>query len=155
MNRIQKIAIIGGIIVAGISSVVSTYGSHRPDEIDPPTSPRLSSLAPNSPSGGTHQHYIPQVYDVTNTLIAESRCCFFTGRWILQPINIVSPIIASALIGFGEYYIDNNPSTARLLNGIGLGFSILDFISGVLLVKVDNKLQGIDEVVQYRRGAEG
>lgn len=97
--------------------------------------------------------YIPQAYDITPTLVAESRCCFFTSRWILQPINVISPLIATGLVAVGEYYINSNPSTARLLNGIGLGFSLLDFISGVLLLKVDNKLEGIDKAIHQRRNS--
>lgn len=165
MNKIQRIAVIGGIIgivasyTFGSNSDSETDASHRsrrpsqimiPTDADRPTASRLTTLAPNSPTS-TQQHYVPQVYDVTPTLVAESRCCFFTSRWFLQPVNIISPIIASALVGFGEYYIDSNPSVARILNGVGLGFSVLDFISGVLLAKIDNKLQGIDEVVQARR----
>ena len=167
MNRIQKIAVIGGVIGLVVSCALGSESetekegrmTRRPSQILIPTTdaatPTLAPMSPTSTStSATHNHYVPQAYDVTTTLVAESRCCFFTSRWFLQPINIVSPIIASALVGFGEYYIDSNPSVARILNGIGLGFSVLDFISGVLLAKIDNKLQGIDEVVQARRNAE-
>ena len=88
----------------------------------------------------SHAVYIPQHYDVTDALHREAACCFCTSRWLLQPINVIAPLISSGLIAVGEYMIDSNPSAARWLNGIGLGFSIAQFITSVLLVKVNGEI---------------
>ena len=103
----------------------------------------------------SHAVYIPQHYDVTDALHREAACCFCTSRWLLQPINVVAPLISSGLIAAGEYMIDSNPTAARWLNGFGLGFSIAQFITSVLLVKVNNKLEGIDDYIDNRRRQEG
>ena len=103
----------------------------------------------------SHAVYIPQHYDVTDALHREAACCFCTSRWILQPINVVAPLISSGLIAVGEYMIESNPTAARWFNGIGLGFSIAQFITSVLLVKVNNKLEGIDDYIDNRRRQEG
>ena len=130
------------------------YGSNRPSDILVPTtsseeqahSPR-GQLSPTAKNSG----YVPHAYDVTPALIAESRCCFNINRWIVQPINVLSPLIATGLVAVREYFIEEHQTTAKILNGIGLGFSILDFVSDVLLLKIDNKLEGIDRVIDERR----
>ena len=130
------------------------YGSNRPSDILVPTtsseeqahSPR-GQLSPTAKNSG----YVPHAYDVTPALIAESRCCFNINRWIVQPINVLSPLIATGLVAVREYFIEEHQNTAKILNGIGLGFSILDFVSDVLLLKIDNKLEGIDRVIDERR----
>ena len=130
------------------------YGSNRPSDILVPTtsseeqahSPR-GQLSPTAKNSG----YVPHAYDVTPALIAESRCCFNINRWIVQPINVLSPLIATGLVAVREYFIEEHQNTAKILNGIGLGFSILDFVSDVLLLKMDNKLEGIDRVIDERR----
>lgn len=104
--------------------------------------------------GDAKTTYMPQSYDVSRQLVKESKCCFFTGRWLLQPINVVAPLISSILIGFSEYYINSKPETAQLLNGLGLGFAVIDFISGVWLVKITDRVQEIDHYVLDRQGSK-
>ena len=89
--------------------------------------------------------YMPRNLSVANMLKNEATCCFCTARWILQPINIIAPLIAGGLVAAGEYFIKSDPRRAEILNLCGLGFSVADFISGVLLLKVNNKLEGIDD----------
>lgn len=149
MNKLFR-----GIFLFCFCYFVGLYGSNRPSDILVPTT--SSEEQAHSPRGQLsptvrNSSYVPHAYDVTPTLIAESRCCFRMSRWILQPVNVVSPLVATGLVAVGEYCIEGYPSTAKILNGIGLGFSILDFISGVLLLKIDNKLEGIDRVIDERR----
>ena len=91
--------------------------------------------------------YIPQHYDVTEDLHRESRCCFCAARWLLQPLAVASPLISSVFVGFGEYYVKDNPNAAQILNGIGLGFGVVGFISSTLLIKVNTKLENIDNYI--------
>ena len=99
--------------------------------------------------------YIHQHYDATEALHREAACCFCTSRWILQPINVIAPLVSTGLIAVGEYFIDSDPGRASLLNGIGLGFSVAQFITSVLLLKVNNKLEGIDDYIETRRRQDG
>lgn len=112
------------------------------------TRPRAGSEA-SAPS--TVPVYIPQHYDVTAALHREAACCFCTARWVLQPINVVAPLVSTGFIAAGEFLLEKHPDIAAIMNGIGLGFSLAQFITSVLLLKVNNKLEGIDEYIGNRQ----
>ena len=95
--------------------------------------------------------YMPRHLSVTNLLRTEATCCFCTARWFLQPLNVITPIVTSALLAASEFFIKSDPKKAQLLNLIGLGFSVADFMTGVLLVKVNNKLEEIDNHIAERQ----
>ena len=46
-----------------------------------------------------------------------------------------------------NYYVKDNPNAAQILNGIGLGFGVVGFISSTLLIKVNTKLENIDNYI--------
>ena len=96
--------------------------------------------------------YIPHNYDVTEDLNRGSRCCFNTSFWFIQPVAVASPLASSVLVAFGEYYINDNPNVAKILNGIGLGFSVAGFVASTLLIKINNKLKKIDAYIEGQVG---
>ena len=95
--------------------------------------------------------YIPQHYDVSEMLHRESVCCFRISRYILQPINVIAPLLATGFVGVAEYVMDDDTKLARVLNGIGLICSAAQFVTSVLLIKVNDKQQSIDEYITTRQ----
>lgn len=95
--------------------------------------------------------YIPRSVDVSRQLKFESKCCFCTSRWIIQPLMVVSSLASVGLVGVGEYFISNNPTLAAVLNGLGLACGTASFVLSVLMIKVNNKLVSIDN---YFDGSE-
>lgn len=112
------------------------------------SSKRLS-LNPNDTKAT--EVYIPRSVDVSRQLKFESKCCFCTSRWIIQPVMVISSLASVALVGVGEYFISDNPTLATVLNGLGLVCGATSFVSSVLMIKVNNKLVSIDN---YFDGAE-
>lgn len=116
---------------------------------------RRSSLPnqpiPRTPPRSTSETYIPQNIDMTEFLTDETICCFKISRYILQPVRVIVPLLATACVGVGEYYIKENPKAAAVWNACGLVFSISDFIFTTLSIKVDNKLKRNDTYIQRRQ----
>lgn len=129
--------------------VSPVLGSGRSTPTTRGLSPSRSSVV--LPPLATHtETYIPQHTDMTEALHRESICCFYVSRWILQPINVITPLISSGFVATGEYFVHSNPGLAMTLNGVGLGFSIAGFVTSVLLLKVNNKLEKIDQYIGER-----
>ena len=116
---------------------------------------RRSSLPnqaiPRTPPRSTSETYIPQNIDMTEFLTDETICCFKISRYLLQPVGVIVPLLATACVGVGEYYIKENPKAAAVWNACGLVFSISDFIFTTLSIKVDNKLKRNDTYIQRRQ----
>lgn len=111
-------------------------------------------LSPTSPSG-EHVAYIPQHYDHTEEFHRESVCCFRLRRWFFQPLSVVLQLTAGGLVAGGQYCMENSPETARILNGVGLGVGVAAFVVNTLLLKIDNKLEDMDNyIMQHREGAQ-
>lgn len=121
----------------------------------PTVAGRRSSLPspqiPRTPPRSTSETYIPQNIDMTEFLSDETILCFKISRYLLQPVRVVVPLLATACVGVGEYYIKDNPRTAAVWNACGLAFSISDFIFTTLAIKVDNKLRRNDHYIGGRQ----
>ena len=100
------------------------------------------SLNPNDTKAT--EVYIPKAVDVSRQLKFESRCCFCTSRWIIQPVMVISSLASVVFVGVGEYFISNNSKVATILNGLGLACGAASFVASVLTIKVNNKLASID-----------
>ncbi|MBR1734739.1 MAG: hypothetical protein IJ730_04750 [Alphaproteobacteria bacterium] len=153
MNKIAMRSFITIFITLSVINLFSMEEANEQPQLMIPTTtvttrPRAGSEAPTTSNVPV---YIPQHYDVTRALHREAACCFCTARWVLQPINVVAPLISTGFIAAGEFLLEKHPNTAAVMNGIGLGFSIAQFITSVLLLKVNNKLEGIDEYIGNRQ----
>lgn len=98
-----------------------------------------------------HAAYIPQHYDHTEEFHNESVLCFKLRRWVFQPVSVVLQVTAGGLFVGGQCCIDKYPETAKILNGIGLGVSVATFVINTLLLKIDNKLEEMDNYILQRR----
>ena len=97
--------------------------------------------------------YIPQHYDHTDEFHRESVCCFRLRRWILQPVSVVLQLVSGGLIAGAQYLIKEHPSQASTLNAIGLGTGITALVVNMLLLRVDNKLEDMDNYIMQRRNS--
>ena len=95
--------------------------------------------------------YIPQHYDHTEEFHNESVLCFKLRRWVFQPVSVVLQVTAGGLFVGGQCCIDKYPETAKILNGVGLGVSVASFVINTLLLKIDNKLEEMDNYILQRR----
>ena len=111
---------------------IITNGKSAAKRMSVPNDPRATAI------------YIPHTVDVSRQLAFESRCCFCSSRWILQPIMVLSSLASVGLVGLGEFFISSDPKTASILNGAGLLCVTASFVAGVLTIKVNNKLATID-----------
>lgn len=98
-----------------------------------------------------HASYIPQHYDHTEEFHNESVLCFKLRRWVFQPISVVLQVTAGGFFVGGQCCIDKYPETAKILNGVGLGVSVASFVVNTLLLKIDNKLEEMDNYILQRR----
>ncbi len=98
-----------------------------------------------------HAAYIPQHYDHTEEFHNESVLCFKLRRWVFQPISVVLQVTAGGFFVGGQCCIDKYPETAKILNGVGLGVSVASFVINTLLLKIDNKLEEMDNYILQRR----
>lgn len=96
--------------------------------------------------------YIPQAVSLENIMRRESKVCFLVARWILQPLDVISPFVTMICTGVSEFYIESDPKTARLATALGLGFAAIDFVCSVLTIKVNDKLQKNDAYLQRDNG---
>lgn len=111
----------------------------------------LNQMTASSTTDQTPSVYIPQHYDVSEMLHRESVCCFRISRYFLQPLNVIAPLFATGFVGVAEYIMDDNPKLAKILNGIGLACNATQFVTSVLLIKINDKQQGIDEYITTRQ----
>lgn len=105
------------------------------------------------PQPETTRAYIPQHYDHTDEFHSESVCCFRLRRWILQPVSVVLQLASGGLVAGAQYSIEKYPSQASTLNAIGLGAGIAALVVNMLLLKVDNKLEDMDNYIMQRRNS--
>lgn len=95
--------------------------------------------------------YIPQHYDHTEEFHNESVLCFKLRRWVFQPISVVLQMTAGGLFVGSQCCMDKYPESAKILNGVGLGVSIASFMVNTILLKIDNKLEDMDNYILQRR----
>ena len=95
--------------------------------------------------------YIPREVDVSRFLRLESKCYMVISRCVLQPINVIAPLISTILVAAGNLCQDSNQKASKILGWTGCSLSALEFITSVLLVKVNDKLQGIDDYIENQR----
>ena len=159
INKLKKVSLIfgslGTVFCLNCAAMNLPEDSGASSSSETPTvttevTERDSQNKDQSASSNTPSVYIPRQIDVSRTLQRESICCFRISRWFLQPLNVIAPLLSSGLVAFGEYYIDDNPRLAKILNGIGLGCSVAQFVTSVLLIKVNDKLEGIDNYMESR-----
>lgn len=98
--------------------------------------------------------YVPQAYDVTEELVGQSKCCFRTSRWVLQPMSVIAPLLTTVFLAIGEYFRGSKDDVANKLDLVALACSLASFASGTLLLKVNNKLKTIDRHIEQRRQEE-
>lgn len=96
--------------------------------------------------------YIPQAVSLENIMRRESKVCFLVARWILQPLDVISPFVTMICTGVSEFYIESDPKTAKFATALGLGFAAIDFVCSVLTIKVNDKLQKNDAYLQRDNG---
>lgn len=108
-------------------------------------------LRRSSMQGSTVSSYIPRQVDVSRFLRLESRCYMFIGRCVLQPINVVAPLVATGLVAASNICQDSYPTTSKIFGWTGCALSALEFATSVLLLKVNDKLQGIDEYIESQK----
>lgn len=97
--------------------------------------------------------YIPQHYDHTDEFHRESVCCFRFRRWVLQPISVVAQLVSGGLIAGAQYCIKDAPKRAADLNAWGLGTGAAALVINMLLLRVDNKLEDMDNYIMKRRNS--
>ena len=97
--------------------------------------------------------YIPQHYDHTDEFHRESVCCFRLRRWILQPVSVVAQLVSGGLIAGAQYSIKEHPAQAGTLNAWGLGTGVVALVINMLLLRVDNKLEDMDNYIMQRRNS--
>lgn len=97
--------------------------------------------------------YIPQHYDHTEEFHKESVCCFRFRRWVLQPISVVVQLVSGGLIAGAQYCIKDAPGRAADLNAWGLGTGVAALVINMLLLRVDNKLEDMDNYIMQRRNS--
>lgn len=97
--------------------------------------------------------YIPQHYDHTEEFHRESVCCFRLRRWILQPASVVLQLVSGGLIAGAQYSIKDAPGRAGTLNAYGLGTGVAAIVINMLLLRVDNKLEDMDNYIMQRRNS--
>lgn len=97
--------------------------------------------------------YIPQHYDHTEEFHRESVCCFRLRRWILQPASVVLQLVSGGLIAGAQYSIKDAPGRAGTLNAYGLGTGVAALVINMLLLRVDNKLEDMDNYIMQRRNS--
>ena len=97
--------------------------------------------------------YIPQHYDHTDEFHRESVCCFRLRRWVLQPASVVLQLVSGGLIAGAQYFIKDAPGRAGTLNAYGLGTGAVALIVNMLLLRVDNKLEDMDNYIMQRRNS--
>ena len=97
--------------------------------------------------------YIPQHYDHTDEFHRESICCFRLRRWVLQPVSVVLQLVSGGLIAGAQYCIKDAPSRAGTYNAIGLGAGVAALVVNMLLLRVDNKLEDMDNYILQRRNS--
>ena len=95
--------------------------------------------------------YIPTGVNVSRLLRFESKCYFMINRWLLQPINVIAPFIATGLMAASSAIQDSKPNTSKRLGWTACGLSAVEFATSVLLAKVNSKLQGIDEYIENQK----
>lgn len=131
----------------GILLAVSACATELPQEVQHSRHASNAERTDESVPRKLTATYIPVSYDISEDLQAESRICFRTNMWFLQPLQVIAPLASSIMVGIGEYLINSNPREASICNAIGLGFGIVDFVASVLSVKINNKLQRIDNYI--------
>lgn len=99
--------------------------------------------------------YIPQHYDHTEEFHNESVCCFRLRRWILQPISVVLQLVSGGLIAGAQYCIKDAPAKASTFNAYGLGTGVAALVVNMLLLRIDNKLEDMDNYIMKRRNSIG
>ena len=97
--------------------------------------------------------YIPQHYDHTEEFQRESVCCFRFRRWILQTTSVVLQLVSGGLIAGAQYSIKDAPGRAGTLNAYGLGTGVAALVVNMLLLRVDNKLEDMDNYIMQRRNS--
>ena len=133
MNRVSFNQDVTSIPAPSLSDL-SSRGSRTP----PPT---LEYAVP----------YIPQHYDHTDEFHNESVLCFKLRRWVFQPISVVLQMTAGGLFVGSQCCMDKYPESAKILNGVGLGVSVASFMVNTILLKIDNKLEDMDNYILQRR----
>lgn len=110
-----------------------------------------STRSSTPPPAIEYATYIQQRHDSTeeiqNKRILRLQMC----RWAFQPISIVFQITAGSFFIGSLCYIDKYPETAKILNGVGLGVTVASFVINTLLLKIDNKLEEMDNYILQRR----
>ena len=97
--------------------------------------------------------YIPQHYDHTAEFHRESVCCFRLRRWILQPASVVLQLVSGGLIAGAQYCIKDAPARASTFNAYGLGTGVAALVVNMLLLRIDNKLEDMDNYIMQRRNS--
>ena len=95
--------------------------------------------------------YIPRHYDLTEEFHNDSVLCFKLRRWVFQPVSVVLQVTAGGLFAASQCCMDKHPETAKTLGGVGLGVTVASFIINTLLLKIDNKLEEMDNYILQRR----
>ena len=98
-----------------------------------------------------HASYIPQHYDHTEEFHNDSVLCFKLRRWVFQPVSVVLQVTAGGLFAASQCCMDKHPDAAKTLGGVGLGVTVASFITNTLLLKIDNKLEEMDNYILQRR----
>ena len=99
--------------------------------------------------------YIPKHYDHTEEFHRESVCCFRFRRWILQPASVLLQLASAGLIAVAQYDIKDNPARAGTFNAVGLGAGAAALVTNMLLLRIDNKLEDMDNYIIHRRNSIG
>ena len=97
--------------------------------------------------------YIPKHYDHTEEFHRESVCCFRLRRWILQPASVLLQLVSGGLIAAAQYCIKDAPNRAGTYNAIGLGTGAAALVVNMLLLRIDNKLEDMDQYIMQRRNS--
>ena len=97
--------------------------------------------------------YIPKHYDHTDEFHRESVCCFRLRRWILQPASVLLQLVSGGLIAGAQYFIKDAPARASTYNAYGLGTGVAALVVNMLLLRIDNKLEDMDNYIMQRRNS--
>lgn len=114
-------------------------------------SPTLDNISRSRTPPLERAWYIPRHYDLTEEFHNDSVLCFKLRRWVFQPVSVVLQVTAGGLFAASQCCMDTHPEAAKTLGGVGLGVTVASFITNTLLLKIDNKLEEMDNYILQRR----
>lgn len=119
-------------------------------EYVPQPIPNVSTNIPFSvPSNGYQNYLNPNYYNWNdNTLVDEySNEDIFQlklNRCVVQYINVMMQITTGILFISSQCCMDKYVEAAKILNAIGLSLGLSSFILNIFLIRMDNKIEDID-----------